>query len=138
MRYYTPLLLTASLTLGALIPVMAQPPAAKTNELYRGIQTSIRAKQYPEAVTQAEQALTIIGLSTTDKIRFLNIAADATIAQGASYYPAAKMYYEKIIADPAMNNLPMSVSVTNPNRMNGTDGGINTPKVPPAATVAVA
>jgi tetratricopeptide (TPR) repeat protein len=104
MKYYTSLLLAASLAFG--IPVMAQTDVASRpqNDLYRSVQTSIRGKKYPEAIAQAEQALRTDGLLAADKVRFLNIAADASMFQTPPQYVQAKKFYEQIIADPALAN----------------------------------
>lgn len=112
MTYCTSLLLTASLIFSVLVPALAKPPtvaqpatmAKSQNDLYRSIQATIRAKKYPEAVEQAQQALKTDGLLVSDKIRLINIAAEACMKLGAVHYPAAKEFLEQIITDPAADN----------------------------------
>lgn len=105
MRCYTSLLLTASLAFTAVIPAIADSATKPQNDLYRNVQSAVRAKKYTEAVTQAQQVLNREDLLTSDKVRFLSIAAEASMEQGADHYPAAKMFYEKIVADPSIGNM---------------------------------
>lgn len=117
MKYYTPLLLAASLSFGALTPVNAQPkkapvavqpkkaPAAADSPedvLYKSILESKKSKKYSEMVEQAEQGLKIEGLSDKSKVRFLLAAAEAS--SKLSQHEQAATFYERIVADPATPN----------------------------------
>lgn len=108
MKYYTPLLLAASLFSAAPALVVAQPAAAPVaaaepqDDLYKSVQENLRGRKYSEVVEQAEQALKIEGLSEKDKVRFLNAAASAS--SRLSQHEQAQEFYEKIVADPAIAN----------------------------------
>jgi hypothetical protein len=100
-------LLVAPLALMLSAPLSAQPPTVAPkpqNDLYRDVQKSIREKKFPEAIAQVEEALKIEDLSAADKVRFLNIAADASLRQTPPEYSRARQYYEKIVADPTIAN----------------------------------
>jgi tetratricopeptide (TPR) repeat protein len=100
MNHFRPFLLITFLALST--PLFAAPKPQ--NELYKDVQKSIREKKYPEAMAQAESALALAELSTTDKVRFLNAAADAALRQSPPEYSRAKAFYERMIADQAIAN----------------------------------
>jgi tetratricopeptide (TPR) repeat protein len=102
MKHYLWFLLGVSMICA---PLMAQPaPSPELNAQYNDIRAEIRKKNYVGAVQKAEQVLQSSGLSAKDRARFLSIAAEASVNQGASQYAVSKSYYEKLIADPAIDN----------------------------------
>ncbi len=102
MKRYLWILIVVSMVSAPLVAHAA--PAAELNKQYNEIRTEIRTKNYVDAVRKADQVLQANDLSVKDKVRFLSIAAEASISQGSSQYVVAKSYYEKIIADPAIDN----------------------------------
>lgn len=66
MKRYISLFLAAAMIMRSIIAFAATPQ----DDIYKEIQTDIRAKYYSDAMSKAQQALQTAGLSPKDKVRW--------------------------------------------------------------------
>lgn len=77
---------------------------ASMDVLYKTAQDSLRAKNYPAVVAEANLALKNADATPADRGRFLVLAVEASCRQGADQLPLAEKYLEEILSQPAAAN----------------------------------